>query len=136
MLRRGWIHSELHRLPAHHSGERGWSVTDTTTVALPATGERRVPRLLVGESAVPREAREWQVAAGDVLLAGETASMSTVLRDRENKPVVGPLDGEGSATVFAAQRAGFGAAASSVAVVGEQHAGRHRRTGRRPAWPA
>ncbi|MFP8886057.1 Uma2 family endonuclease [Streptomyces mangrovi] len=108
-----WIYSELHHLLAHHSRERGWSVTNTTTVALPATGERYVPDLLICESAVLRDAREWQVPAEDVLLVGEITSMSTVLRDRKNKAqgygrsrvplylLVDPLDGEGSATVFA-----------------------------------
>ncbi|MFP8962067.1 Uma2 family endonuclease [Streptomyces nanhaiensis] len=108
-----WIYSELHYLLAHRSRERGWSVTNTTTVALPATGERYVPDLLVCESAVLRDAREWQVPAEDVLLVGEITSMSTVLRDRKNKAqgygrsrvplylLVDPLDGEGSATVLA-----------------------------------
>ncbi|SEQ66441.1 Uma2 family endonuclease [Streptomyces radiopugnans] len=80
-----WIYGELHYLLAHPSRERGWSVTNTTTVTLPATGERYVPDLLVCESAVLRDAREWQVPAEDVLLVGEITSMSTVLRDRKNK---------------------------------------------------
>ncbi len=108
-----WIYSELHYLLAHHSRKRGWSVTNTTTVALPATDERYTPDLLVCESAVLRSAREWQVAAEDVLLVGEIASMSTVLRDRKNKVqgygrslvplylLVDPLDGDGSVTLFA-----------------------------------
>ncbi len=107
-----WIYSELHYLLDRGTPD-GWSVTNTTTVALPATDERYTPDLLVCESAVLRSAREWQVAAEDVLLVGEIASMSTVLRDRKNKVqgygrslvplylLVDPLDGDGSVTLFA-----------------------------------
>ncbi|MGK5450130.1 Uma2 family endonuclease [Streptomyces radiopugnans] len=107
-----WIYAQLHRLLDRGTPDE-LVVTNTTTVALPATGERYVPDLLVCESAVLRDAREWQVPAEDVLLVGEITSMSTVLRDRKNKAqgygrsrvplylLVDPLDGEGSATVFA-----------------------------------
>lgn len=107
-----WIYAQLHRLLDRGTPDE-LVVTNTTTVALPATGERYVPDLLICESAVLRDAREWQVPAEDVLLVGEITSMSTVLRDRKNKAqgygrsrvplylLVDPLDGEGSATVFA-----------------------------------
>ncbi|CAL9505971.1 hypothetical protein SUDANB106_03561 [Streptomyces sp. enrichment culture] len=107
-----WVCAQPHRLLDRGTPDE-LVVTNTTTVALPATGERYVPDLLVCESAVLRDAREWQVPAEDVLLVGEITSMSTVLRDRKNKAqgygrsrvplylLVDPLDGEGSATVFA-----------------------------------
>ncbi|MBN3931112.1 Uma2 family endonuclease [Streptomyces verrucosisporus] len=107
-----WVYAQLHRLLDRGTPDE-LVVTNTTTVALPATGERYVPDLLICESAVLRDAREWQVPAEDVLLVGEITSMSTVLRDRKNKAqgygrsrvplylLVDPLDGEGSATVFA-----------------------------------
>ncbi|PJE94798.1 hypothetical protein CUT44_26985 [Streptomyces carminius] len=107
-----WIYAQLHRMVDRGTPD-DWMVTNTTTVALPATDERYVPDLLVCESAVLHSDREWQIAPEDVLLVGEITSMATVLRDRKNKLrgygrsrvplylLVDPLDGEGSATVFA-----------------------------------
>ncbi|MET8677792.1 Uma2 family endonuclease [Streptomyces sp. NPDC004647] len=108
-----WIYSELHYLLGQRARPRGWSVTNTTTVVLPATGEHFIPDLIVCESAALRDTEDWRITAEDVLLAAEITSPSTARRDRTAKvwgyahsllPVyllVDPQDGEGSTTVYA-----------------------------------
>ena len=124
-----WIYGKLHRqfdrvCPDH------LLVTNTTSVALPATSEIYVPDLLICPGEELLDARAWQVPAADVLLVAEITSPATVLRDRKNKRAgyarsqvplylfVDPLDGDGSLTLYSdpdgakyriAHRAPFGA---------------------------
>lgn len=107
-----WIYSELHYALALSARPRGWSVTNTTTVHLPATDEMYIPDLLVCGSDALRRAKDWKIPADDVLLAAEITSRSTARRDRGDKicgyarsrvPVcllVDPLDDDGWTTVY------------------------------------
>ncbi|MEV6777654.1 Uma2 family endonuclease [Streptomyces syringium] len=107
-----WLYGNLHYLLAQEVRQRGWAVTNTTTVFLPATDERYIPDLLVCPAeALLRDPDEWRFAAEDVLLAAEITSPSTARRDRGPKiwgfahsqvPIyllVDPHDGDGNTTV-------------------------------------